>query len=255
MSNWWDQSSGWAGWFHVQGGISFPGRCRFAGYRRRPLRRSSRLCSRSAPTIVSTAPGGISAAAGTPGSPSATCSAGPAPPSTSSRVTAIISICSRPHPTGGSCRRGGTLAPAGHHGSRFRAASRRPGRPSPRSRAIPFHLDLFTVGTDNRVYSCWWDERSGWHNWFAIGVLQSPLRRNGDRGRAFPRPARSVHHCRRRPDHVHLVECPQRLGQLVPGVWWRRFARLAGHGDCALLEPSRSVCHRHRQPDLQHVVA
>ena len=36
----------------------------------------------------------------------------------------------------------------------------------------PFHLDLFTVGTDNRVYSCWWDERSGWHNWFPIGNLQ-----------------------------------------------------------------------------------
>ena len=35
----------------------------------------------------------------------------------------------------------------------------------------PFHLDLFTLGTDNRVYSCWWDERSGWHNWFAVGNL------------------------------------------------------------------------------------
>ena len=25
----------------------------------------------------------------------------------------------------------------------------------------PFHLDLFTVGTDNRVYSAWWDEPDG----------------------------------------------------------------------------------------------
>ena len=25
MSNWWDASSGWAGWFHVQGGIASPG--------------------------------------------------------------------------------------------------------------------------------------------------------------------------------------------------------------------------------------
>ena len=24
MSNWWDQASGWAGWFHVQGGIASP---------------------------------------------------------------------------------------------------------------------------------------------------------------------------------------------------------------------------------------
>ena len=35
----------------------------------------------------------------------------------------------------------------------------------------PFHLDLFTVGTDNRVYSCWWDDRSGWHGWFPPGDL------------------------------------------------------------------------------------
>jgi IgA Peptidase M64 len=33
------------------------------------------------------------------------------------------------------------------------------------------HLDLFTVGTDNRVYSAWWDASSGWHGWFAIGSL------------------------------------------------------------------------------------
>ena len=33
----------------------------------------------------------------------------------------------------------------------------------------PFHLDLFTVGTDNRVWSCWWDERSGWSAWFQVG--------------------------------------------------------------------------------------
>ena len=23
----------------------------------------------------------------------------------------------------------------------------------------PFHLDLFAVGTDNQVYSAWWDDR------------------------------------------------------------------------------------------------
>jgi hypothetical protein len=58
MSNWWDQASGWAGWFHVQGGI---------------------------------------ASAGGAGSP----------------VTAVARYAG--------------------------------------------HLDLFTVGTDNRVYSSWWD--------------------------------------------------------------------------------------------------
>ncbi|MFE2066575.1 M64 family metallopeptidase [Streptomyces sp. NPDC059467] len=39
----------------------------------------------------------------------------------------------------------------------------------------PFHLDVFTVGTDNRVYSAWWDERSGWSAWFPLpGVTCRP---------------------------------------------------------------------------------
>jgi hypothetical protein len=72
MSNWWDQASGWAGWFHVQGGISSPG-------------------------------------------------------GAGSQVTAIARYAG--------------------------------------------HLDLFTVGTDNRVYSAWWDQSNGWHGWFPIGTL------------------------------------------------------------------------------------
>ncbi|MDM0108106.1 M64 family metallopeptidase [Variovorax sp. J22R24] len=37
----------------------------------------------------------------------------------------------------------------------------------------PHHLDVFTVGTDNRIYSLWWDERSGWSNWFAVGTQRA----------------------------------------------------------------------------------
>jgi IgA Peptidase M64 len=33
------------------------------------------------------------------------------------------------------------------------------------------HLDLFTVGLDNRVWSAWWDAASGWSGWFPIGTL------------------------------------------------------------------------------------
>jgi hypothetical protein len=33
------------------------------------------------------------------------------------------------------------------------------------------HLDVFTVGLDNRVWSAWWDASSGWANWFHIGSL------------------------------------------------------------------------------------
>ena len=35
----------------------------------------------------------------------------------------------------------------------------------------PHHLDVFTIGTDNRVYTTWWDERTGWQGWFRPGDL------------------------------------------------------------------------------------
>lgn len=39
----------------------------------------------------------------------------------------------------------------------------------------PHHLDIFTVGTDNRVYSAWWDQRSGWSRWFTLpGITCRP---------------------------------------------------------------------------------
>ncbi len=73
MSNWWDHTSGWAGWFHVKGGIASPG-------------------------------------------------------GTGSPITAVARYAG--------------------------------------------HLDLFTIGTNNKVYSCWWNAKTGWHNWFPIGNLQ-----------------------------------------------------------------------------------
>jgi hypothetical protein len=33
------------------------------------------------------------------------------------------------------------------------------------------HLDLFTVGMDNRVWSAWWDAGTGWSGWVLIGDL------------------------------------------------------------------------------------
>jgi hypothetical protein len=30
------------------------------------------------------------------------------------------------------------------------------------------HLDLFVIGTDNRIYSTWWDSASGWAGWFNV---------------------------------------------------------------------------------------
>ena len=254
MSNWWDQSSGWAGWFHVQGGISSPGGtgspvtaiARYAGHLDlftvgtdnrvysswwdsgsgwHPWFPIGNLQCRSGSTVnvVSRYSDHLDLFT--------TASDGRI---MSTWWDARTGWASWFHVQGGVAAPGATVTAIARY---------------------PFHLDLFTVGTDNRVYSCWWDERSGWHNWFAIGGAAIALRCNGVRRRAFSRPARSVYHRRGRPDHVHLVECPQRLGQLVPGGWWSRFPRCACDGDRALLESPRSVCHRRRQPDLQHVVA
>lgn len=37
--------------------------------------------------------------------------------------------------------------------------------------AIPGRLDIFVAGTDNKLYTTWWTEESGWeneHNWAAV---------------------------------------------------------------------------------------
>ncbi len=152
MSNWWDQASGWAGWFQVQGGV---------------------------------------ASGGGAGSP----------------VTAVARYAG--------------------------------------------HLDLFTVGTDNRVYSAWWDVSSGWHGWFPIGSLQgrpgsvvNVVARYSDHLDLFT-------HCVRRPNHVDLVGCAQRLGRrLVPSSGWRGRRRRPGYGRRALPIPPGSVHGRHRRSRL-----
>jgi hypothetical protein len=30
------------------------------------------------------------------------------------------------------------------------------------------HLDLFVIGTDNRIYSTWWHDTTGWASWFNV---------------------------------------------------------------------------------------
>jgi IgA Peptidase M64 len=106
MSNWWDQASGWAGWFHVSGGIASPG------------------------------------GAGSP-------------------VTAV---------------------------ARYSG-----------------HLDLFTVGTDNYVYSAWWDVSTGWSGWFRLGDLQC-------------RPGSTVNVVSRYDDHLDLFTTA--ADGRIMSTWW-----------------------------------
>jgi len=170
MSNWWDWASGWAGWFHLGGGIAS------AGAHGSPVTAVARysghldLFTVGTDNHVYTAWWDVSS--GWSG--------------WSQLGTAV-------------CRPGSTvnvLARYADHLDLFTTAS--DGRimstwwdarigwaswfqvmggvasPDATVTAIaryPGHLDLFTVGTDRRVWSCWWDDRFGWAGWFQVGTL------------------------------------------------------------------------------------
>jgi hypothetical protein len=88
---------------------------------------------------------------------------------------------------------GGIASPAGH-GSPVTAVARYAG-----------HLDVFTVGTDNRVYSAWWDVWTGWSAWFALGSLQC-------------RPGSTVNVVARYADHLDVFTTASD-GRIM-STWW-----------------------------------
>ena len=168
MSDWWDVSTGWAGWFQLMGGIASPGG---AGS---PITAIARYAGHLDIFTVGT----------------------------DNRVyTAWWDASSGWHSWGvlGTlvCRPGSTVNVVCRytdHIDLFTTASdgkimstwwdvrtgwagwfqvsggvAAPGATVTAIARYPFHLDLFTIGTDNRVYSTWWDERTGWAGWFQVG--------------------------------------------------------------------------------------
>jgi hypothetical protein len=67
------------------------------------------------------------------------------------------------------------------------------------------HLDIFTVGTDNRVYTAWWDASSGWHAWGVLGTLVC-------------RPGSTVNVVCRYTDHIDLFTTASD-GKIM-STWW-----------------------------------
>ena len=67
------------------------------------------------------------------------------------------------------------------------------------------HLDIFTVGTDNRVYTAWWDASSGWHTWGVLGTLVC-------------RPGSTVNVVCRYTDHIDLFTTASD-GKIM-STWW-----------------------------------
>jgi len=169
MSNWWDQASGWAGWFHVQGGIASPGG---AGS---PVTAVARYAGQLDLFTVGT-DNRVYTAWWNSGSgwqgwmPLGTLQCRPG------SVVNVISRYADHLDLFTTASDGRTMstwwdvrtgwAPWFHVQSGIAAAN----STVTALARYPFHLDLFTIGTDNRVYSCWWDERSGWHPWFPIGT-------------------------------------------------------------------------------------
>lgn len=84
---------------------------------------------------------------------------------------------------------------------------------------VPGHLDVFTVGTDNRVYSCYWDQSSGWSGWFTIGGLVC-------------RPGSTVNVIARTATHLDLFTTASD-GKVMSAWWdanggWRNWFQLSG---------------------------
>lgn len=169
MSNWWDVNTGWAGWFHLSGGIASPGGtgspvtsiARYAGHLDVfTVGTDNRVYS--AWWDVSTGWSGWFRLGSLTARPGSTVNV-------VSRYTDHLDLFT----TASDGRtmsiwwdgRTGWAADWFHLQGGVAAA----GATVTAIARYPFHLDVFTVGTDNRVYSAWWDERSGWHGWFPIG--------------------------------------------------------------------------------------
>jgi hypothetical protein len=204
MSTWWDQNSGWAGWFHVSGGYASPGG------------------SGSPVTAIARYSGHLDLF--TVG--------------TDNRVWSTWwdsrTGWAQWFPIGTlSCRPGSTVNVVcrfSDHIDLFTTASdgkimstwwdaaggwanwfpvsggvASPGSPVTAIARYPSHLDLFTVGTDNRVWSTWWDERTGWAGWFPIGNMVC-------------RPGSTVNAVSRYPDHIDLFTTASD-GKIM-STWW-----------------------------------
>ena len=170
MSDWWDQSVGWAGWFHVSGGFASPGGSgspvtsvdRYSGHLDLfTVGTDNRVWS--AWWDASSGWSGwfrIGTLVARPGSTV----------NVVSRYTDHLDLFTtasdgRVMSTWWDARTG--WAADWFHVSGGVAA---PGATVTAVARYPFHLDLFTVGTDNRVWSTWWDDRSGWARWFRVGA-------------------------------------------------------------------------------------
>src|SRR5258707_1146304 len=71
--------------------------------------------------------------------------------------------------------------------------------------SFPQHLDVFAVGTDQGIYSTWWDITTGWANWFNVSG-----------GAAAP--GSSISAIARSPNHLDVFAVGTDQG--IYSTWW-----------------------------------
>jgi hypothetical protein len=205
MSNWWDRSTGWAGWFHLSGGIASP------GGKGSPVTAVHRYAGHLDVFTVGTDNRVYSAWWDVSTGWSSWFRLG----SLVARAGSTVNVVSRYDDhldvfttasdgrtmsiwwdarTGWAADWFHILGGVAANGATVTAIAR-----------YPFHLDLFTIGTDNRVWSCWWDERSGWNGWFQVGTQVA-------------RPDSTVTVVARHPDQLDLFTTAAN-GAIV-STWW-----------------------------------
>jgi hypothetical protein len=100
----------------------------------------------------------------------------------------------------------------------------------------PNHMDLFAIGTDNRVWSIWWDANGGWaHSWFQVANLTVG-------------PNSSVSAVARYPTHLDLFAVG--ADHRIMSIWWDANGGWAGNwfqvsGGAAAPNTSISVVSRY----------
>ena len=119
----------------------------------------------------------------------------------------------------------------------------------------PGHLDVFTVGTDNRVYSVWWDAAQRLVELVPVGGQTARPNSTVTVVARYPDQLDLFTTASNGRDRLHVVERCDGLGHVVPGLGRRGLERLDGQRHRPAPQPPRPVRHRHRQPHLQHLVA
>lgn len=218
VSNWWDGATGWAGWFHVQGGVASP------GGPGSPVTAVARYARHLDLFTVGTDNRVYSAWWDAGSGWNGWFPLGDLECRPGSVVNVVSRYCD--HLDLFTTASDGRIMSTWWNAStgwanwfHVQGGVAAPGATVTAIARYPFHLDLFTVGTDNQVYSCWWDERTSWAGWFPLPGVQCG-------------PDATVTALSRFPDHIDMFTAASD-GRIVSNWWdvrtgWANWFQISG---------------------------